>query len=151
MPNDDTTHPFPTWLATLKEGQIYVCWPSSHRQIYPNVLPPSRLMKSIHWWRHDKEGSLSDVSNQLYALLRYRQRRAGHEGLVGEEALSQLMTFLYLEVPWKFEKIFIVKEIMKNIYCLGTVGWQLLRIFPRKCWRIPLPRPCRVYPRDSRH
>ncbi|XP_072216809.1 V-type proton ATPase subunit B-like [Excalfactoria chinensis] len=116
-----------------------------------NVLPSlSRLMKSAigdGMTRRDH----GDLSNQLYACYAIGRDVQAMKAVVGEEALTA-DDRLHLDFLQRFEQRFIAQGPYerRSIWDSLSLGWQLLRIFPRRLLkRIPEPVMEQFYPRDG--
>ena len=93
MPNDDITHPIPDLTGYITEGQIYLDRQLHNKEIFRRQCTP-------HYPTDDRPSARHDARRprrRLESIVRVvcdGPRRAGHEGVVGEEA--ELDDHLYL-------------------------------------------------------
>lgn len=114
MPNGDITHPIPDLTGYITEGQIFVDRQLDNRGIYPpinvrspdpltvvsfsllQVLPSlSRLMKNAIGSKMTRKDH-GAVSHQLYANYAVGQDVIAMKAVVGEEALTEEVSFLHM-------------------------------------------------------
>lgn len=96
------------------------------------LLSSSRFMKAVIHDGPTREDH-AHVSHQLYENYRIGKDVDAMKEVVGEEALTP-DDLLYLEFFAKFEKQFVAQDYVENRSILDSlsIGWKLLRIFPRE-------------------
>jgi len=135
MPNDDITHPIPDLTGYITEGQIVLERGLFQKGIFPPIsaLPSlSRLMKDGIGKDFTREDH-SDIANQLFAAYSNVQQIRSLASVIGEDELSDLDK-RYLQFGKQFERNFLSQRADENRDILKTleIGWQLLKILPRK-------------------
>jgi len=135
MVGDDITHPIPDLTGYITEGQIVLSRELHRKGIYPpvDVLPSlSRLMNAGIGPEKTREDH-KQVSDQLYAFYAEGRDLRGLVAIVGEEALSDRDKKL-LRFAEEFEKRFVQQSTHedRNIDTTINIGWDLLRMLPKK-------------------
>ena len=135
MVGDDITHPIPDLTGYITEGQIVLSRELHRKGIYPpvDILPSlSRLMNSGIGKQKTRDDH-KQVSDQLYAFYAEGRDLRGLVAIVGEEALSDKDKKL-LKFAEEFEKRFVQQNSKedRNIEKTLTIGWELLRMLPKK-------------------
>ena len=135
MPNDDITHPIPDLTGYITEGQIVLDRNLHGQAIYPpiSVLPSlSRLMKDGIGKGYTREDH-QDLANQLFSAYAKVGEARNLASVIGEDELSPIDK-KYLEFGKAFEERYIGQGPNENRTIEETLdlGWELLRILPKK-------------------
>ena len=135
MPEDDKTHPIPDLTGYITEGQIILSRELHRKGIVPpvDVLPSLSRLKDkgigVGKTREDHAGTM----NQLFAA--YSRGKDAKElmTILGEAALSE-DDKLFAKFADEFEKRYVSQGNTTNRSIEETLnlGWELLRILPRR-------------------
>ncbi len=135
MPEDDKTHPIPDLTGYITEGQIILSRDLHRKGIVPpvDVLPSLSRLKDkgigVGKTREDHAGTM----NQLFAA--YSRGKDAKElmTILGEAALSE-DDKLFAKFADEFERQYVSQGNTTNRSITETLdlGWQLLKILPRR-------------------
>ena len=135
MPEDDKTHPIPDLTGYITEGQIILSRDLFRKGIGPpvDVLPSLSRLKDkgigAGKTREDHAGTM----NQLFAA--YSRGKDAKElmTILGEAALSD-DDKLFAKFADEFERKYVSQgnETNRTIEETLDLGWELLRILPRR-------------------
>lgn len=135
MPEDDKTHPIADLTGYITEGQIILSRELHRRGIYPpiDVLPSLSRLKDKGIGEGKTREDHADVLNQLFACYARGKEARELALILGEAALSDLDR-LYLKFADLFESQFVRQGEFEDRPVEKTLelGWQLLRLLPRR-------------------
>ena len=135
MPEDDKTHPIPDLTGYITEGQIILSRELHRKGIVPpvDVLPSLSRLKDKGIGEGKTREDHSGTMNQLFAA--YARGKDAKElmTILGEAALSD-DDKLFAKFADEFEKQYVSQgnETNRTIEETLNLGWELLRILPRK-------------------
>ena len=125
MPEDDKTHPIPDLTGYITEGQIILSR-ELHRK---GIVPPVDVLPSLSRLKDKGIGTM----NQLFAA--YARGKDAKElmTILGEAALSD-DDKLFAKFADEFERRYVSQgnDTNRTIEETLDLGWELLRILPRK-------------------
>ena len=135
MPGDDITHPIPDLTGYITEGQIILSRELHRKGIVPpvDVLPSLSRLKDKGIGEGKTREDHSGTMNQLFAA--YARGKDAKElmTILGEAALSD-DDKLFAKFADEFERQYVSQgnETNRTIEETLNLGWELLRILPRK-------------------
>ncbi len=135
MPEDDKTHPIPDLTGYITEGQIILSRELHRKGIVPpvDVLPSLSRLKDKGIGEGKTREDHSGTMNQLFAA--YARGKDAKElmTILGEAALSD-DDKLFAKFADEFERQYVSQgnETNRTIEETLNLGWELLRILPRK-------------------
>ena len=135
MPEDDKTHPIPDLTGYITEGQIILSRELHRKGIVPpvDVLPSLSRLKDKGIGEGKTREDHSGTMNQLFAA--YARGKDAKElmTILGEAALSD-DDKLFAKFADEFERRYVSQgnETNRTIEETLDLGWELLRILPRK-------------------
>ena len=135
MPEDDITHPIPDLTGYITEGQIILSRELHRKGIVPpvDVLPSLSRLKDKGIGEGKTREDHSGTMNQLFAA--YARGKDAKElmTILGEAALSD-DDKLFAKFADEFERQYVSQgnETNRTIEETLNLGWELLRILPRK-------------------
>ena len=135
MPEDDKTHPIPDLTGYITEGQIILSRELHRKGIVPpvDVLPSLSRLKDKGIGEGKTREDHSGTMNQLFAA--YARGKDAKElmTILGEAALSE-DDKLFAKFADEFERRYVSQgnETNRTIEETLDLGWELLRILPRK-------------------
>ena len=135
MPEDDKTHPIPDLTGYITEGQIILSRELHRKGIVPpvDVLPSLSRLKDKGIGEGKTREDHSGTMNQLFAA--YARGKDAKElmTILGEAALSD-DDKLFAKFADEFERRYVSQgnDTNRTIEETLDLGWELLRILPRK-------------------
>ena len=135
MPEDDKTHPIPDLTGYITEGQIILSRELHRKGIVPpvDVLPSLSRLKDKGIGEGKTREDHSGTMNQLFAA--YARGKDAKElmTILGEAALSD-DDKLFAKFADEFERRYVSQgnDTNRTIEETLNLGWELLRILPRK-------------------
>ena len=135
MPEDDKTHPIPDLTGYITEGQIILSRELHRKGLVPpvNVLPSLSRLKDKGIGEGKTREDHAGTMNQLFAA--YSRGKDAKELMtnLGEAALSE-DDKLFARFADEFEKRYVSQGNNTNRSIQETLdlGWQLLKILPRR-------------------
>ncbi len=135
MPEDDKTHPIPDLTGYITEGQIILSRELFRKGITPpiDVLPSLSRLKDKGIGEGKTREDHSNTMNQLFSA--YARGKDARELMIvlGEAALSETDK-RYVKFSEEFEKRYISQGYGTNRSIEETldIGWELLRLLPRR-------------------
>ena len=135
MPEDDKTHPIPDLTGYITEGQIILSRDLFRKGIIPpvDVLPSLSRLKDKGIGVGKTREDHANTMNQLFAA--YSRGKDAKElmTILGEAALSD-DDKLYAKFAEEFEQVYVNQSNSTNRTIEETlnIGWQLLKILPRR-------------------
>ena len=135
MPEDDKTHPIPDLTGYITEGQIILSRELYRKGLMPpiDVLPSLSRLKDKGIGEGKTRADHADTMNQLFAA--YARGKDAKElmTILGEAALTDVDK-LYAKFADEFENRYVSQgyETDRDIEETLSIGWELLRILPRR-------------------
>lgn len=135
MPEDDITHPIPDLTGYITEGQIILS-----RELYKQgIQPPINAIPSLSRLKDKGIGvgktreDHADTMNQIYAAYTSGKEAKELAVILGESALSEADK-AFAEFSTQFEDKYVNQGYYtnRNIEDTLNLGWELLKIIPRK-------------------
>jgi len=135
MPEDDKTHPIPDLTGYITEGQVILSRPLAKKGLYPpiDVLPSLSRLKEKGIGEGKTRKDHGNVTAQLFACYARGKEAKELALILGEAALTE-EDLLFSKFADEFEAKFIGQGIdeERDIFETLDLGWQLLKIIPRK-------------------